>query len=100
MPKYSLAYDELAVNELKALRRYQQVQVVTGIEEHLQHRPTRATGRRIRKLDPPVLAAFRLRIGDLRVFYDVDDAARTVHIVAVRAKGRRSLGEIADGSSD
>lgn len=98
--KYSIDYDSLAVQELKGLRRFDQVKVVKAIEDHLTDRPTQARGSRIKKLDPPVLAAYRLRVDDLRVFYDVDEKAHVVRIIAIRAKGQKTLGEIAHDPRD
>ncbi len=98
--KYGVEYDPAAVEELQALRRFSQVRVISAVEKHLLDTPTLPKGSTIKKLDPPVLAAFRLRVGDLRVFYDVEEANQTVRIIAIRAKGQRTLGEIAHDSGD
>ncbi len=48
-------------------------------------------------LVPPwdqVRPVWELRVGDYRVFYDVDAADRTVLVRAIRHKGRRTTGEI------
>jgi len=47
-----------------------------------------------------VLAAYCLRVGDYRVFYDVCEDRQTVLIIAIRFKGTRTLGEAAHDTSD
>ena len=52
----------------------------------------RPPGKRFRILKPPValfrfVAQYRLRIGDHRVLYDVDDARRRVVLLAIRLRG-------------
>lgn len=48
-----------------------------------------------RKLNPPVqiyqfTAQYRIRIGDYRVLYDVDDKKKIVWILALRIRGQRT----------
>ena len=80
-----------ALNELQAIKAYYRRQIVDGIDEQLQEQPATITRRR-----KPLLAAeasfpfepplWELRIGDFRVFYDVDEPNQTVHVRAVREK--------------
>ena len=49
----------------------------------------------IPKIKPPVVvynftAQYRLRVGDYRVLYDVDDKSRTVWIFALRRRNERT----------
>jgi len=95
MAEYRLEYDETAVADLRALRRVDQVTVLDAIERHLSHQPARVNRRAIKKLEPPVLAGYRLRVHDYRVFYDVYEERRVVLIVAIRFKGTMTLEEAA-----
>ena len=97
---YEVEYDPQALEELRALRRFDQVKVVNAIDKYLVSRPAEVKGATIKKLDPPVLASFRLRVGDLRVFYDVVETERIVRIIAIREKGRKTLGETAHDPRD
>ncbi len=93
MARYNIVYDVEALAELKALRRHDQVAVTTAIDQHLSNQPTQVSRSGIKRLDPPVVANYRLRVGDFRVFYDVDEASRTVFVIAIRFKGRQTLEE-------
>jgi hypothetical protein len=69
------------------------------IEKQLTHEPAGETGKRkmLSGLVPPweqVRPVWQLRVGGLRVFYDVDESARVVIVRAVRRKERKRTEEI------
>ena len=82
---YEIEFTPEAVEDLKALRKFEQEEVVEGIESQLRHDPTVETRNR-KKLRPNNVAAWELRIGRFRVFYNVDQAVRIVSIEAVGFK--------------
>lgn len=61
-------------------------EVRDGIEEHLRHEPTEVSRSRIKRLRGVRKPQYRLRIGEVRVFYDVD--AEDVHVLAVILKSQ------------
>ena len=77
-----------------------QVAILDAIERYLSDAPKRVSRRTIKKLEPPVLAEYRLRVGDYRVFYDVYDDRQTVLVVAIRFKGTMTLEEAAHDPRD
>lgn len=88
---YEIFIHELAVDELEELRAYDQRTVVEAIEEQLTHEPTQVTRRRkcLAALSPSfehVPPVWQLRVGEFRVFYDVDEVASMVHVRALRRK--------------
>jgi mRNA-degrading endonuclease RelE of RelBE toxin-antitoxin system len=75
------ADDDLA--EMKAFHR---AEILDAIDEYLTHTPTvvsRSRIKRLRLLDPP---AYRLRVGDYRVYYDVDETSSTVMVLRILSK--------------
>lgn len=88
---YEILIHELAAEELEQTRAYDQRRIVDDIEQQLSHEPTVPTRRRkcLENLvpsfehEPPV---WQLRVGDFRVFYDVDDDSQQVHVRAIRRK--------------
>lgn len=91
----SMAYDivvhELAVKELESLRAFDQRRVLADIREQLADQPAVPTRRRkcLIDLTPSFeheLPVWELRVGTFRVFYDVSDNEKRVHIRAVRRK--------------
>jgi mRNA-degrading endonuclease RelE of RelBE toxin-antitoxin system len=80
-----------ALDELKGIKAFIRRRIAQAIDEQLVHQPTIPT--RNRKplsvteasfdFDPPL---WELRVGDFRVFYDVDEEQQAVYIRAVREK--------------
>src|SRR5438128_427275 len=88
---YKLRYVESVAEDLKRLRAGQRAQILNRIEAQLTHEPTRQTRNKkiLVGLAPPwehVEPIWELRIGEFRIFYDVDEAASMVIIRAMRRK--------------
>ena len=88
---FAILFHELAAEEIAKLRRFDQRRVLAAIEEQVTHEPTTPTPRRkcLAGLTPTfehVLPVWELRVGQFRVFYDVDAEAVAVNIRAVRRK--------------
>lgn len=79
-----------ARDNLTRLRKRDQQIVVDSIEEQLIHQPAHPTRQR-KKLEDNDLAPWELRIGDFRVFYDVDPDAEVVIVVAIGKKKHNIL---------
>jgi mRNA-degrading endonuclease RelE of RelBE toxin-antitoxin system len=84
---YRIEYSPSAVEHLRALHAGQANAVLDAVEEQLQHQPTVETRNR-KPMRPNPIAPWELRIGDLRVYYEVDAAERIVRILAVGLKQR------------
>lgn len=88
---YVIRFAEGVLGDLKALRASDRRRIMEGIQRKLPHEPTRQTKhvKRLEKLLPPfehVPPIRQLRIGDFRVFYDVNDAEGMVLVRAIRRK--------------
>ncbi len=64
---------------------YAQRIIVDGIEVHLRYQPT-AGSRKIIAMQPNPVAGWELRLGDYRILYDVDEAARMVTVQLIGEK--------------
>ena len=60
-----------AVVDLKALPARVRATVRDGLEMHLRHEPAKASRSRIKRLRGLRQPQFRLRVGEVRVFYDI-----------------------------
>jgi mRNA-degrading endonuclease RelE of RelBE toxin-antitoxin system len=68
------------------LTKRQQSTVLDTVERQLQHQPTVETRNR-KPMRPNPLAPWELRIGNLRVYYDIEEEPeRVVYILAVGIK--------------
>ena len=79
-----------ASDDLKALRKIEQKAVTEGIERQLKTEPATETRNR-KKLRPNGTAEWELRIGNLRVIYDVFEGDLVVKIEAIGYKAGNKL---------
>jgi mRNA-degrading endonuclease RelE of RelBE toxin-antitoxin system len=89
-----------AREELKRLPAHAQRRIVDAMNRELRVRPTRDSKPR-KQLVPDQDAGieattpvWQLRVGEYRVFYDVDARARVVMVQRIARKGRRTTGEV------
>ena len=75
-----------AVRELHALRADVRSRVRDAIEHHLRHEPTKLSKSRIKRLRGLDRPQYRLRVDEVRVFYDVQEG--TVEILAIVTKAQ------------
>lgn len=77
-------------DNLKGLRKRDQQIIVDAIATQLSHEPDRPTRQR-KKLEDNELAPWELRVGDFRVFYDIEPANDLVIVLAVGKKTHNVL---------
>ncbi len=97
---FEIAFSDGVADDLKAIQAHERTRILDRIEVHLTHGPNRPTRNRkiLVGLVPPwehVIPVWELRIGEYRVFYDVDESAGQVVVRAIRLKpAHKSTGEI------
>ena len=84
---YSIDYAPQAVSDIRALQAFERATVVAAVERHLTYEPTAVSRSSIKRMVQPFWSQFRLRSGDVRVYYDVDEPSRRVHVLRVLTKG-------------
>ena len=73
-----------AIEDLKRLKASARADVRTALETHLRHEPRKVSRSRIKRLRGLRKPQYRLRVGEVRIFYDVTET--TVEVLAVVAK--------------
>lgn len=96
--RYEILLAPSAVEELRALRAHVGAQVRDAIEHHLRHEPTRVSKSRIKRLRGLSRPRYRLRIDDVRVFYDVTQTRVEVLAIIPKAQAKGWLAQ--EGRSD
>jgi mRNA-degrading endonuclease RelE of RelBE toxin-antitoxin system len=79
-----------ARENLKALRKRDQQIVYDAVAVQLVDRPDQPTRNR-KQLEENALAPWELRVGNFRVFFDVDAEAARVVVIAVGTKEHNTL---------
>ena len=82
--KYEIVFAPQAVRDVRHLRAHVRSMVRDAIEASLRHAPTSLSQSRIKRLRGLAQPQFRLRVGEVRVFYDVRES--TVEVLAVVPK--------------
>jgi mRNA-degrading endonuclease RelE of RelBE toxin-antitoxin system len=77
-----------AVQDLRRLRARTRAEVRDALEIHLRHEPTKVSRSRVKRLRGLARPQYRLRVGEVRVFYDV--VGNEVQVLAVVEKARAS----------
>jgi mRNA-degrading endonuclease RelE of RelBE toxin-antitoxin system len=88
---FSIEVSDLAKDDLRSIREFDRRRIVDEIKQGLTHQPLQPTKNRkcltgfVPKFDH-VLPVWELRVGEYRVFYDVDLASSIVIVRRVRRK--------------
>jgi mRNA interferase RelE/StbE len=73
-----------AVEDLRRLKAGERTAVREALETHLRHEPTKASRSRIKRLRGIARPQYRLRVEEVRVFYDVSGS--TVEVLTIVPK--------------
>jgi mRNA-degrading endonuclease RelE of RelBE toxin-antitoxin system len=84
LPYHIIWYPDTREHFLPLTARQRSI-VFDSVEEQLVNEPMAETRNR-KEMRPNSLASWELRIGDLRVYYDVTEESQTVTVVAVGIK--------------
>jgi mRNA interferase RelE/StbE len=82
--KYSIILSPDAVENLRNMRANLRSMVREGIIEHLSYEPEKTSKSRIKRLKGIEKPQYRLRIDDIRIYYDVGEYS--VEILAIVSK--------------
>ena len=82
--RFAIVLAPEAVADLRKLKATLRARVREALETHLRHEPTKTSRSRIKRLRGLSRPQYRLRVDEVRVFYDV--AGPTVEVLAIVAK--------------
>lgn len=81
---YEIRYSDEAFATLEKLRKSDATAILDQIKHVLAMNPTLESKARIKKLRRPAPTQYRLRVGEFRIFYDVE--AQCVHVIRILSK--------------
>jgi len=91
--RYEVVLAPEAAKAHRALPAYRRAEVRDALERHLRHEPTRVSKSRIKRLRGLRQPQYRLRVGEVRVFYDVTAEAVEVLAIVTKAQAARWLAD-------
>ncbi len=97
--RYEVVLAPEAARTFRSLSAYRRAEVRDALERHLRHEPARVSKSRIKRLRGLRQPQYRLRVGEVRVFYDVTREAVQVLAIITKAEAARWLAEHATPST-
>ena len=88
---YDIEFVREAEADLDAIKPFHRNRILDEIESQLTKAPMQTSRSRIKRLRSVDSPAYRLRVGEFRVFYDVDESERTVTVLRVLSKEQALL---------
>ena len=84
--KYEILFAPEAIQDFKRLSARDRSTVKEAIEKHLRYQPQQTSKSRIKRLRGISRPQYRLRVGEIRVFYDITE--ETVEVLAIIPKSK------------
>lgn len=94
---YEIRFGDEADEHVVGLTAHQRTRLFDAIERQLVHEPTKQTrNRKPQRVDEPLyIAPWELRIGEMRVYYSVEEGARprvVIEAVGIKERSRLLIG--------
>ena len=92
---YEIRYSSEAIDQLKGLRAFDRTAILDQIEQVLAVNPMTESKARVKRLREPAPTEYRLRVGEFRVFYDVEEEA----VLVIQILSKQDSSDFLGGSS-
>src|SRR5438067_5613502 len=97
--RYDIVLAPEAVEDLEDLKATIRAAVYDAIERHLRQEPAKVSKSRIKRLRGLSHPQYRLRVGDVRVFYDITESAVEVLAIVQKSNAEAWLSEAAESEA-
>ena len=94
--KYEILFSPEAVQDFNDLSARDRSFIREAIEKHLRYEPERISKSRIKRLRGISRPQYRLRVGEIRVFYDVLEARVEILAIIPKPKAAEWLGKMGE----
>lgn len=82
--RYEINFSPEAAQDLKRLKAHTRSEVKDAMDRHLRYEPGKVSKSRIKRLRGMDHPQYRLRVGEVRVFYDI--TGKSVDVLAIVSK--------------
>jgi mRNA interferase RelE/StbE len=96
--RFEIVLSPESIRAFRRLSAYDRAMVRDALETHLRFEPTKISRSRIKRLRGLIRPQFRLRVDDIRVFYDVTD--KEVQVLVIISKGEAQAWLEAEGEAE
>jgi len=91
--RYEIILAPQAAQDIKRLQARLRAEVRNALEKHLRHEPQKVSRSRIKRLRGITRPQYRLRVGEIRVFYDITEEGVEVLAIVTKAEAAPWLSE-------
>jgi mRNA interferase RelE/StbE len=98
--RYEIILAPLAAKDLRRLKANVRAAVCDAIERHLRHDPTKESKGRIKRLRGLSHPQYRLRVEEVRVFYDVTESLVEVLGIVSKPDAEAWLSELGEPQTE
>ena len=85
---YGIVFARSAERDYRKLKQSERAAVRDALNAYLTDAPKKSRKTRIKRLTGLKQPQFRLRVGDVRIYYDVNDQEKRVEILGIVSKSR------------
>ena len=96
--RYEIILSPEAVEDFQALKAAARAQVKQAFETHLRYEPTKISRSRVKRVRGLSRPRYRLRVEEIRVFYDVNGGDVEVLTIAVKSEAESWLAQFGSPS--
>ncbi len=89
--RFAIILAPQAISQVRSLPAYVRSQVRDAVETHSRHEPTKVSRSRMKRLRGLARPQYRLRVDEIRVFYDVAEDRVQVLAIVPKAEARAWL---------
>ena len=84
--RFEVVVTEEAVSDLRHIHPFYRAQLLDALETYLSTAPTQESKSRIKRLHLLDSPAYRLRVGEFRIYYDVAESTAMVTVLRILGK--------------
>ena len=97
--RYEIVLAPQAAASLRGLPAYDRATVREALETHLRFEPAKVSKSRIKRLRGLARPQYRLRVNDIRVFYDIAEEEVQILAIVTKAEAQSWLDAFSEESS-
>ena len=95
--RYEVVLAPEAIQDLRKLPANERAVAWDGMERNLRYQPARTARSRVKRLRGVSRPQYRLRVEDLRIFYDIDGSTVEVLAIVPKARATEWLAQFGEG---
>lgn len=94
--RYDIIYSAKAQSDIRKLKAHIRATVKDAIETYLLYEPAKVSKSRIKRMRDLASPRYRLRVGDIRIYYDISSEMVVIHAILTKEESADWLNRVGD----